>query len=332
MRKIDPADTHYSELHRYLLAGIAPRPIAFAGTVDADGRPNLSPFSFFNCFGSNPPIIAFSPSYRGTDGTPKHTFLNVKATEEFTISAVSYSMVEKMNLASAEYPDGVNEFQKSGFTPLPSVKIRPFGVAESPMVMECRLLKHIDFGALPSGGNMLIGEVVMLHVRESVFEGRYPTPDRLDLVGRMGGPYYCRASGAAVFSLAKPPHPGVGFDALPPSIRESHVLSGNDLARLAGVEAIPGTEEVRRLWDEMITPMDPPVDDLEIELRAGDPERSLHALLRSAPGSDIVQRVWDRHRVARLFVQRGQLDRAWACLLITEEMAAEERTNGEDRR
>jgi flavin reductase (DIM6/NTAB) family NADH-FMN oxidoreductase RutF len=270
MRHIDPSTIPHVESHRYLLAGVAPRPIAFVGTLDNDGRPNLSPFSFFNAFGANPPVVAFSPAYRGTDGTPKHTFLNIQATGEFTVSVVSYAMVHQANLASSEYEAGVDEFVKAGFTKHPSTKIRPFGVAESPMIMECKLLHHIDLGGKPASGNLMVGEVVMFHIKESVFDGKYPTPDRLDLVARMGGPYYCRASGDAVFTLPKPEVNGIGFDKLPPEVTSSLVLTRGDLAMLAGVAELPDSESVKTYWRERMAQPRTDVDDIEVELRTGD--------------------------------------------------------------
>jgi flavin reductase (DIM6/NTAB) family NADH-FMN oxidoreductase RutF len=323
MRVIDPSTVSQAESHRYLLAGVAPRPIAFVGTLDAEGRANLSPFSFFNAFGSNPPVIAFSPALRGSDGTPKHTFLNIKATGEFTVSVVSYSMVEQISLASSDFPEGVDEFVKAGFTKLPSRKIRPFGVAESPMVMECRLLHHIDLGGKPGSGNLMIGEVVMFHIRESAFDGKYLDANRLDLVARMGGPLYCRASGPAVFSLAKPTHVGIGFDRLPELVRHSRVLTGNDLAKLAGVEGLPESESIREFWDRRLAePMENPPDDLGIELRMGNLERAIDALVaRMHEGVPPESMTDDLHRVAQLALAANDIGRAWECVLAPEVLA-----------
>lgn len=318
MRHIDPDTIHHSESHRYLLTCVAPRPIAFAGTMDAEGRPNLAPFSFFNAFGANPPVVAFSPAFRGVDGTPKHTLLNILETKEFTISVVSYSMVEQVSLASSDFPEGVDEFVKGGFTKLPSTKIRPFGVAESPMVMECRLLHHIPLGGKAASGNLLVGEVVMFHIRDSVFDGKYPSADRLDLVARMGGPLYCRASGDAVFTLAKPTHVGVGFDALPDVVRESMILTGNDLARLAGVERLPGEAEVQEFWANRFPGASDVVsDDIDLELRVGDPDRSIAAATVVYPGIPPGEWPTDlRHRIAQSFLRHGRVSDAWCCLLV----------------
>jgi flavin reductase (DIM6/NTAB) family NADH-FMN oxidoreductase RutF len=323
MRHIDPDTIPHAEAHRYLLSGVAPRPIAFVGTMDSEGRPNLSPFSFFNAFGANPPVIAFSPAYRGTDGTPKHTFLNIKETGEFTVSVVSYSMVEQVSLASSDFAEGVDEFVKSGFTKLPSTKIKPYGVAESPMVMECRLLHHIDLGGKAASGNLMIGEVVMFHIKESVFDGKYMDAERLDLVARMGGPLYCRASGSAVFTLAKPTHVGIGFDALPESMRNSSVLTGNDLARFAGVAELPDMRGVAEFWHMRLNePMTTPPDDLEVELRVRNHEQAIDALvMRVREGATIKDLTPDFHRIAQIALRNGDLDRAWECALGPEVLA-----------
>jgi flavin reductase (DIM6/NTAB) family NADH-FMN oxidoreductase RutF len=320
MRQIDPATTHHSDVHRLLLAGVAPRPIALAGTVDAQGRPNLSPFSFFNAFGANPPVVAFSPALRGSDGTPKHTFLNIKETGEFTISVVSYAMVEQISLASSDFAEGVDEFVKSGFTKLPSVKIAPFGVAESPMVMECRLMEHVPLGGGPGSGNLMIGEVVMFHVKESVFDGKYPSADRLDLVARMGGPFYCRASGSAVFELPKPSHVGIGFDRLPDALRHSDILTGNDLAKLAGSVALPDPASIDAAWSELLAADGEGLpDDLSIELRVGDADRALRVIAaRVGRGEPIESFRDDLHRVAQLHLRSNQIDRAWIAALAEE--------------
>jgi flavin reductase (DIM6/NTAB) family NADH-FMN oxidoreductase RutF len=323
MRHIDPSTIPHAESHRYLLAGVAPRPIAFVGTLDAEGRPNLSPFSFFNAFGANPPVVAFSPAYRGTDGTPKHTFLNIKATREFTVSVVTYSMVEQVSLASSDFEEGVDEFVKSGFTKLPSHKIQPFGVAESPMVMECRLLHHIDLGGRPGSGNLMIGEVVMFHIKDSAFDGAYLNADRLDLVARMGGPLYCRASGSAVFTLAKPTHVGIGFDALPESLRNSPVLTGNDLAKFAGVEKLPDLQSIAEFWKlRLQEPATTTSDDLKIELHVRNHERAIDALVqRINAGTNVTELTSDIHRIAQTALHNGAMDRAWECALAPEVLA-----------
>ncbi|AWO01277.1 flavin reductase [Chitinophaga alhagiae] len=239
--RVVPGDVKTAELHAYLLGAIAPRPICFASTVDAAGRPNLSPFSFFNVFGSNPPTLIFSPSRRVRDNTVKHTLENIYATKEVVINVVSYAMVQQASLSSCEYPQGVSEFEKAGFTPLPSEKIKPFRVQESPVQMECVVKQVIETGTGGGAGNLVICEPVLLHINESILnaQGRID-PQRIDLVARMGADYYCRASGSAVFEVAKPNlQLGIGVDALPQGIRHSHILTGNNLGQLANVHEMP---------------------------------------------------------------------------------------------
>jgi flavin reductase (DIM6/NTAB) family NADH-FMN oxidoreductase RutF len=222
-----------------LTGGVGPRPIALASTRSLAGVRNLAPFSFFNAFGSNPPMVAFAPNRRGRDGTVKHTYLNAIATREFVIAAVSHAMVQQMNIASAEYPDGVDEFVKAGFTPMKAQRVKPDLVAESPFQMECRLHQVVELGAGPGSGLLLVGEVLAFHAREDCFNGASLDPDRLDLVGRNGGSWYTRASGAALFELPKPVGHPIGYDALPEALRSSAILTGNDLGRLANSAALP---------------------------------------------------------------------------------------------
>lgn len=238
MKSFDPKNHPIPIVHQLLLSGVAPRPIAFVSSLDKDGGSNLSPFSYFNAFGANPPVVVISPAYRGHDGTPKHTFLNIKETHEFTVNMVSYAMLEQANLASSDYASGVDEFVKAGFTKRPSQRVAPPGVAESPFIMECKLLHHFDTGGKPGAGNLLIGEVVMFHVSEDVYTDERIDPRKLDLVARMGYDWYCRANGDALFHLPKPKSVGIGFDNLPAHLRTSAVLTGSDLAKLAGSEAL----------------------------------------------------------------------------------------------
>ena len=246
MISIDPKETPVAKMHGLLLGAVAPRPIAFASTIDKHGHVNLSPFSFFNCFSANPPILVFSPARRGRDNTSKHSYENVLEVPEATISIVHYSMVQQMSLASADYPKGVNEFVKAGFTELPSKMVKPPGVAESPAVFECKVNQVISLGDEGAAGNLIICEVLLAHFKEEIFneEGRID-PNKLDAVARMGGDWYARASGNSLFKVAKPESKlGIGVDQLPVSIRNSSVLTGNDLGQLAGIEKLPSTDEV----------------------------------------------------------------------------------------
>jgi flavin reductase (DIM6/NTAB) family NADH-FMN oxidoreductase RutF len=207
MKTFDPSILTPPEFHRLLLGGVAPRPIAFVSSLDTHGNVNLAPFSFFNAFGVNPPVICFSPAFSGKTGLPKDTLLNILETKECTVSIVTYDMVHQTSLASAPFAKGVDEFVKAGFTKLPSEKVKAPGVAESPFVMEAKLLHHIDFGGKPSSANMLICEVVLLHIRDDVFNDKGSIdPRKMDQVARLGGPWYTRAA-QGLFSNLRSRHP-----------------------------------------------------------------------------------------------------------------------------
>lgn len=240
--KIVPGEIKTGQLHGYLLGAIAPRPICFASTIDEDGNPNLSPFSFFNVFGSKPPIVVFSPARRVRNNTIKHTLENVLETKEVVINVVNYDIVQQMNLASCEYPEGVNEFEKAGLTPIASDHVRPFRVKESPAQLECRVQQVIETGQEGGAGNLIVCEVICMHLNDDVLDANgIIDPHKIDLVARMGANYYCRASGDAVFEVAKPnTELGIGVDMLPDSIKNSKVLTGNDLGILGNSTTIPG--------------------------------------------------------------------------------------------
>lgn len=238
---IDPKEISAPKLQGYLQGTIAPRPIAFASTVDQHGRVNLSPFSFFNLFSTKPPILVFSPSRRVRDNTTKHTLENVKEVPEVVINIVSYGMVEQTSLASCEYPTEVNEFVKAGFTELASVRVKPPRVAESPASFECKVNQVISLGDEGGAGNLIICEVLLAHLKEDILnEQGHVDPQRLDAVARMGGDFYCRAHGDNIFTVPKPNTKlGIGFDQLPDNVKNSKILSGNDLGRLANIEKLP---------------------------------------------------------------------------------------------
>lgn len=245
--KIIPGQIKTSELHSYLLGAIAPRPICFASTIGESGIPNLSPFSFFNIFGSNPTTIIFSPARRVRDNTIKHTLENVYATKEVVINVVNYSMVQQMSLSSCEYPKGVDEFAKAGFTKLPAEKVKPFRVAESPVHFECIVKDIIETGSEGGAGNLVICEIVLMHINDEVLDATTNKidPHKIDLVARMGGDFYCRASGNAVFEVEKPnTQLGIGVDALPVAIRSSKILTGNNLGQLGNVHTMPFVDTV----------------------------------------------------------------------------------------
>lgn len=244
---INPKEIPVPKMHGYLLGAVAPRPIAFASTLDEAGRVNLSPFSFFNVFSANPPIVVFSPARRGRDNTTKHTYENVKVVPEVVINIVNYAMVEQTSLASCEFPKGVNEFIKAGFTEVQSDVVRPPRVAESPVAMECKVNQVIELGTGGAAGNLVICEVVRMHIKDEVLDeqGRID-PYKIDLVARMGQDYYCRAQGEAIFSVAKPNEKlGIGYDQIPEFIRNSGKLTNNELGKLGNIEQLPDRERIQ---------------------------------------------------------------------------------------
>lgn len=245
---IDPNKISTAELQQLLLTAVAPRPIALASTVDKNGNVNLSPFSFFNVFSANPPILIFSPARRIKDNTAKHTYENVKGIKEVVINIVNFPMVEQMSLSSTEYAKGVNEFIKSGFTPIASDKITPPRVAEAPVSFECIVENVIELGAEGGAGNLIISRVVNIHIRNEYKgnDGKLDT-EKLDLVARMGGNWYCRASKDSLFEIPKPIYSkGIGVDALPMHAIRSKVLTGNDLGRLGNMAEKPSLESIEK--------------------------------------------------------------------------------------
>ena len=251
MLSINPKDISTGKLHSYLLGAIAPRPIAFASTIDKDGNPNLSPFSFFNVFGANPPTLIFSPARSVRDNTTKHTLDNVEETKEVVINVVNYDIVQQMSLSSTMYPKGVNEFEKSGLTMVKSDVVKPFRVAESPVQFECKVTDIIYTGNEGGAGNLIVCEVVKLHISEAVLakDGSIDQ-HKIDLVARAGGNYYSRARDG-FFEIPKPILGlGIGVDAIPSEIRNSTILTGNNLGMLGNVEQMPDEETVNNFGKE----------------------------------------------------------------------------------
>lgn len=292
--KIVPGEIKTGLLHGYLLGAIAPRPICFASTIDADGNPNLSPFSFFNVFGSKPPTVIFSPARRVRDNTVKHSLENAYATKEVVINVVSYDMVQQMNLASCEYPKGVNEFEKAGFTPIASDMVKPFRVKESHAQLECKVVQIIETGQEGGAGNLIICEVLCMHVDDDVLDadGKID-PHKIDLVARMGGDYYCRASGSAVFTVPKPNmNLGIGIDALPDEIKKSSILSGNDLGILGNSTSVPVVSEI--YYDDRLKQI--------IKEYADNKDARTDAL----------------QLYAKELIETGEIDKAWQVLLFNE--------------
>lgn len=274
-----------------LQGAVTPRPIALASTIDSKGVVNLSPFSFFNLFSTHPPILIFSPSRRIRDNTTKHTLENILETMEVVIHIVNYDMVQQVSLASTEYPKGINEFIKAGFTEIPSVMVRPPRVKESPVAFECRVQEVKPLGKEGGAGNLVICEVLMVHADDAIFDakGRID-PAKLDAVCRLGGNYYARISRDNVFEVPKPLMTiGIGIDRLPPDIRTSPILSGNHLGRLANVEKIPSQEEVRSFMSQYHP-------DGAATLKGDERRRAIH-------------------RQARTMLDNGRLEDAWLLLM-----------------
>tara|TARA_R110002049_G_scaffold127019_6_gene283379 strand:+ start:11177 stop:12076 length:900 start_codon:yes stop_codon:yes gene_type:complete len=246
MVSITASEVPTAKLHGYLLGAVGPRPIAFASTIDEKGRPNLSPFSFFNVFSSNPPILIFSPSRRVRDNRNKHTLENVLKNMEVVINVVNFNMVQQMSLASSEYKEGENEFVKSGLTMLSSEMVTPFRVAESPVQFECKVVKVEALGDQGGAGNLIFSEVLKIHVDTDILDDNGNIDQfKIDQVARMGGNWYSRAN-LGLFEVPKPVSSlGIGVDQIPEHIRFSNVLTGNDLGMLGNIEKLPSKEEVK---------------------------------------------------------------------------------------
>lgn len=246
MLTLKTSDLSPAQLQNYLQYAIAPRPICFATTIDAEGHINLSPFSFFNMFSTNPPLCIFSPARRVRDNTTKHTLDNILQVKECVINIVNYPMVQQTSLSSTEYAKGINEFEKAGFTMLPSDLVRPPRVAEAPVQMECVVTQVIGLGENPGAGNLILAEIKIIHIKEEILdaEGKIDQA-KIDLVARLGGDWYCRVTPESLFKVAKPLTTlGIGVDALPKAVRQSIVLTGNDLGMLGNVEHLPTDDEV----------------------------------------------------------------------------------------
>ena len=288
MISLDPKDLSTGKLHGYLLSAVAPRPIAFASTIDAEGKPNLSPFSFFNVFSANPPILIFSPARRVRDNTTKHTLQNVESVKEVVINVVNYDLVHQMSLTSTEYSEDVNEFEKAGLTMLPSDKIKPFRVAESPVQFECKVNEIVNLGTEGGAGNLVICEVVKFHIAAEVLnKDNTINQEALDLVARAGGSYYSRAR-KGFFEIPKPLKTmGIGVDGMPEHVKNSMILTGNNLGMLANVEALPNGDEVNQFI-------------ANVSERYPDIKTASHR---------------EKHKLARNYLSYGDVESAWKLLL-----------------
>ena len=297
MITINVADLKTSELQNYLQYAIAPRPICFVSTIDKEGNVNLSPFSFFNMFSTNPPVCIFSPARRVRDNTTKHSLENVLGVPECVINVVNYNMVQQTSLASVEYPKGTNEFIKAGFTQLPSNLVKPPRVAESPVQMECIVREVISLGENAGAGNLVLAEIKLIHINEEILdeEGKIDQA-KIDLVARLGGDWYCRVTENNLFKVEKPVRTlGIGVDLIPSSIRNSDILTGNNLGQLGNVEALPSDEEIEQF-------------QFDSELRQ----------ILNATIGDSRTRERELHQYAKILLEKGNVMDAWKVLLGSE--------------
>ena len=296
MISLNPKNLTASDLHGYLLGSIGPRPIALASTIDKNGKPNLSPFSFFNAFSAKPPICIFSPARRVRDNTIKHTLENCLLSKEVVINIVTYEIVQQTSLSSTEYDKGINEFTKAGFTEIPSELITPPRVKESPIQLECKVNDIIHLGNEGGAGNLVICEILLIHIKDSVLNTENKIdPDKLDLVGRLGGNWYTRANKKSLFQVEKPlKTKGIGIDSIPNGIKNSLILSGNDLGKLGNVEKIPGKDEMEKLKQ---------TQEIQNILSQASSEKQQDELL---------------HKLAKKYLEKNDIHKAWLTLLINK--------------
>ena len=293
MLTIDLIEMGLPKAHHYLLGAVGPRPICFASTMDENGTPNLAPFSFFNVFSSDPPVAVFSPSRSGRTGAHKDTYNNVKKVNEVVINLVDYSMVEQMSLASSPYAPEVDEFIKSGLTPIPSETIKPYRVKESPVQLECKVIEVKELGENGGAGNLIICKILKMHIAEHILDDKQMIDqEKIDLVARMGGDWYCRTDKNSMFEIKKPiTTRGIGFDQMPKEVLDSPILTGNDLGKLGGIESLPDETAVNDFklveLSDLFIALEDDAKSLEIEL----------------------------HKKAKTFLNGNNLDAAWKTLL-----------------
>ena len=293
MLEIDPNDISIKELHQYLLSSIGPRPIALASTIDVNGINNVSPFSFFNVFSANPPILIFSPARRVRNNTTKDTLENVKKIKEVVINIVNEKIVEKMSLTSGEYPSEIDEFVKAGLTPIVSKKIKPKRVKESPVQLECKVNQIIELGNEGGAGNLIICEVIFIHINSSILnENNEIEQDKIQLIGRLGNNWYCKAFDQALFEIQKPTEKmGIGLDRIPERIRKSYIFNQNDLAKLASINNIPSNHEIEKFREKDIIQL----------LLQGENDEEIREVL---------------HTKAKEEIDKNEIEKAWKFLLI----------------
>lgn len=295
MLTINVSELSPEQLQNYMQYAIAPRPICFASTVDAAGNINLSPFSFFNMFSTNPPVCVFSPARRVRNNTTKHTLENILEVRECVINIVNYDMVQQMSLSSTEYAKGVNEFEKAGFTMQASQLVQPPRVMEAPVQMECLVTQVISLGDQAGAGNLIVAEVKLMHINEEILdESGKIDQEKIDLVARLGGDWYCRVTPDNLFKVAKPLTTlGIGVDALPHDVRNSRELSGNDLGMLGNLEQLPTPEEI---------------DDMRSDAAVKE--------VLDATIGDASTRMRELHGLAKEFLRQGRVSDALKIVLL----------------
>ena len=289
MLTIDPIELGNPKAHHYILGAVGPRPICFASTIDSDGKPNLAPFSFFNVFSSNPPVAIFSPARSGRTGKQKDTYNNVKQVPEVVINLVNFNMVEQMSLSSSPYDPNVDEFIKSGFTPIESQTIRPYRVKESPVQMECEVFNVMELGQTGGAGNLIMCKIKKIHIQEDILDqNNMIDQHKIGLVSRMGGNWYCRSDKNSMFEIVKPITTcGIGFDNIPEEILNSAILSGNDLGKLGGIEQLPNETEVNEYKLTELSDLFIDFEDNQKKL-----ELALHEKAKALLKNDLLEDAW----------------------------------------
>lgn len=296
MRSITPGEIATKDLHQFIVGAVAPRPIAFVSTIDEQGIANIAPYSFFNAFSSNPPVLVFSSNRRVDNNETKDTLHNVQLNQEVVVNVVNYNIVRQMALASIAYPSNISEFAKSGLTPLESEAVKPFRIKESPVQFECKVSEIITLGEHGGAGHLIICQVVKLHIDEEVLDGERIDPHKLDLVGRLGRAYYVRASGDSVFDVYQSVlKPALGFDQLPEHLRNSTILTGNELAQLAGLYDFPSEELIQEL------------------LQSNEITQILISV--EEPNEELLEGL---HKLVRTTLQEGHVERAFGIAMVFE--------------